>query len=79
MGYYMGILWYYSLNLNLDSNLLYLVNLYLYMQKFEDSFDGAYSSSGKKNQQQSTKKSKIIINVAGFIFFLFSRDTISCC
>jgi hypothetical protein len=49
------------------------------MQKFEDSFDGAYSSSGKKNQQQSTKKSKIIINVAGFIFFLFSRDTISCC
>ena len=42
------------------------------MQKFEDSFDGAYSSSGKKNQQQSTKKTKIIINVAGInIFYIF--------
>lgn len=35
------------------------------MQKFEDSFDGAYHSSGKKNSQQSSKKTKIIINVAG--------------
>jgi hypothetical protein len=41
------------------------------MQKFEDSFDGAYSSSGKKNQQQSTKKSKIIINVAGLFYYYF--------
>lgn len=37
------------------------------MQKFEDSFDGAYNSSGKKNTQQSSKKTKIIINVAGII------------
>lgn len=35
------------------------------MQKFEDSFDGAYYSSGKKNPQQGGKRSKIIINVAG--------------
>ena len=48
------------------------------MQKFEDSFDGAYYSSGKKNPQQPTKKSKIIINVAGMKFFIF-RDTIPCC
>lgn len=43
------------------------------MQKFEDSFDGAYYSSGKKNPQQTTKKSKIIINVAGTIFFNFKK------
>ena len=51
------------------------------MQKFEDSFDGAYYSSGKKNpqpQQQSGKKTKIIINVAGIRFFIIYRDTISC-
>jgi hypothetical protein len=45
------------------------------MQKFEESFDGTYYSSGKKNpqsQQQSTKKTKIIINVAGItIFYIF--------
>lgn len=40
------------------------------MQKFEDSFDGAYYSSGKKNPQQPSKKSKIIINVAGIRFFI---------
>lgn len=45
------------------------------MQKFEDSFDGAYSSSGKKNQQQSTKKTKIIINVAGINFFYIFIET----
>lgn len=39
------------------------------MQKFEDSFDGAYNSSGKKNSQQPTKKTKIIINVAGTIIY----------
>lgn len=35
------------------------------MQKFEDSFDGAYHSSGKKNSQQTNKKTKIIINISG--------------
>ena len=35
------------------------------MQKFEDSFDGAYQSSGKKNTQPIPKKTKIIINVSG--------------
>ena len=35
------------------------------MQKFEDSFDGAYQSSGKKNGQAPAKKTKIIINVSG--------------
>lgn len=42
------------------------------MQKFEDSFDGAYNSSGKKNGQQAAKKSKIIINVAG-MFWTYSE------
>ena len=45
------------------------------MQKFEDSFDGAYYSSGKKNPQQPSKKSKIIINVAGINFFYIFIET----
>lgn len=50
------------------------------MQKFEDSFDGAYYSSGKKNpqaQQVNAKKTKIIINVAGIILSYMLRDTVS--
>lgn len=31
------------------------------MQKFEESFEGAYQSSGKKT---TTKKTKILMNVA---------------
>lgn len=49
------------------------------MQKFEDSFDGAYYSSGKKNpqaQQTNGKKTKIIINVAGIILGFMLRDTV---
>ncbi len=43
------------------------------MQKFEDSFDGTYHSSGKKNTQQTTntKKTKIVINVAG-IYIIYT-------
>lgn len=41
------------------------------MQKFEDSFDGTYQSSGKKNPQQPGKKTKIIINVAGILLSLY--------
>jgi len=50
------------------------------MQKFEDSFDGTYNSSGKKNAQQvaNTKKTKIIINIAGIPSFIL-RDAISGC
>lgn len=35
------------------------------MQKFEDSFEATYQSSGKKNSQPAPKKTKIVINVSG--------------
>jgi len=42
------------------------------MQKFEDSFEGGYSSSDKKAiQGTQKKKTKIVINVSG-IFILIS-------
>ena len=45
------------------------------MQKFEDSFEGAYQSNGKKISQTPAKKTKIIINVSGISRNL-RRDTI---
>lgn len=44
------------------------------MQKFEESFDCGFNSSDKKvGQGTQTKKTKIVINVAGILMTISKR------